>query len=105
MKGDAVSTSYSVLCPEVGGSHHCPSGAESIHLERCFNGSTSSEEKWMWNPCSEAGGEAWLCVVAALLQHLIGVTDEGADADAQLLGTGNISTGQKQQHWDLFSLH
>ena len=52
----------------------------------------------MWNPCSEAGGEAWLCVVAALLQHLIGVTDEGADADAQLLGTGNISTGQKQQH-------
>lgn len=59
----------------------------------------------MWNPCSEAEGVAWLCVVAALLQHLIGVTDEGADADAQLLGMGNISTGQKQQHWDLFSLH
>lgn len=42
----------------------------------------------MWNPCSEAEGVAWLCVVTVLLQHLIGVTDEGADADAQLLGTG-----------------
>lgn len=48
---------------------------------------------------------AWPCVVTALLQHLIGVTDKGADADVQPLGMGNISMGQKQQLWDLFSLH
>lgn len=88
MKDDALSTSYDVLCPEMEGSHHCPAFLQTAPQEQKLpiwrNASLAAqalEGEWLWNQCSETEGVAWLCVDAAPLQHLIGVTDEGADVD------------------------
>lgn len=87
-------------------SSDCPTGAETAHLEKCFIGSASSwgrmtVEPMQWDRRSGLAVR-WCCTIAA---------SDWCDRwrswcrCVQPLGTGDISTVQKQQHWGLFSLH